>query len=52
MLPSSGPLCFLCMSRGLWSFVSFAPSPFPFGFLLPQSRDGQSFFIRVYRTKY
>ena len=26
--------------------------PFPFGFMLPQSRDGQSFFIRVYRTKY
>ena len=30
----------------------FCSQPFPFGFLLPQSRDGQSFFIRVYRTKY
>ena len=30
----------------------FCSQPFPFGFLLPQSRDGQSFFIRFYRTKY
>ena len=29
----------------------FCSQPFPFGFLLPQSRDGQSF-VRFYRTKY
>ena len=30
----------------------FFSQPFPFGFLLPQTSDGQTFFIRVYRTEY
>ena len=30
----------------------FCSQPFPLGFLLPQTNDGQIFFISVYRTKY
>ena len=32
-------LCFLALSL------------FPFGFLLPRTSDGQTFFIRIYRTE-
>ena len=30
----------------------FCSQPFPFGFFLPSTSDGQTFFIRVYRTEH
>ena len=49
--PWSSP-CPLCISRDLWSCVSFCSQPFPVGFLLPQASDGQTFFVRVHRTEH
>ena len=48
------PSCSSCVVHFTWLVVLrvFCSQPFLFGFLLPKTSDGQTFFIRVYHTEH